>query len=146
MPEISLQKLLYFFFEPLPRAVAGGGDYDIGSLLDLLLRCCRLLFFHGLAAFIGVSPAPSRGPQSLRKYHCNLCLSWPSRDCWSWVEALALIACLMVVRVFSMARRGSYVHPAAKATYLLNGTIRLSSCFLGEFITSLTKRDFWAVL
>ena len=37
---------------------------------------------NGLAAFIGISPAPSRGPQSgerstLRKYHYHLCLSWP---------------------------------------------------------------------
>ena len=125
---------------------------------------------NDLAVFIGVSPAPSRSPQSGPR----------ARLCGS---IIVTFACHGHPRIadpglklwpFPLPRKGSsrgrfgssprfLCVRAAKATYLLNGTILFSrfhevECeqvvnavhgvftLCGENIFSLTKRDFWAVL
>jgi len=46
LPEISLQELVDFDLKPLPRVVAGSGDYDVCCFVDLMVGCGRRLFFH----------------------------------------------------------------------------------------------------
>ena len=211
MPEIPLEELVNFDFEPLLCVVAGCGDDDIGGFADLVVGCGCLIFFHAdyypLRNVFGFAPARhsaglkepggndksialamlrtppgvvvlhanymfasvlfALGPRTveasarfrasskrlgslhrrftgpftrpavwpsgstLRKYHCDLCLSWPSRDCWSRVEALAVLA----LQRCAASWRGCFgglpcftCVQAAKATYLLDGVIQLSRC------------------
>ena len=77
-------------------------------------------------------PAAWELTSALRKYHCDLCLSWPSLDCLSRVEAMSVIARARALIAHPLRWLAEFpMCPGGKGNVFAERSIQFSS-FSGE--------------